>query len=73
MWMSAGSVEFLARVCSSLHGCQSFLEGATALAGPHTVTISLGPRALGVAPRCLITLLGSVPNSHRLFLGVRDP
>jgi hypothetical protein len=39
---------------------------------PHGVTIRLGPRALGLMPPCLITPRGTVPDSHRLFLGVRD-
>jgi hypothetical protein len=73
LWMSGWSAEFLIRDCSSLLGCQSFLEGATTPAGPQVVTIRLGRRALGLASTCLVTPRGAVPYSYHLFLGVKDP
>jgi hypothetical protein len=53
LWISSWSLEFLVQDYSSLLGRQTFLEGATDLAGPHVVTLRLGPRALGPAPPCL--------------------
>jgi hypothetical protein len=71
--MLVWSVEFLVQVCSSVLGHQALLEGVDAPVGPHAATVRLEPRALGQAPPCLSTPRGLVPDSHHLFLGVRDP
>jgi hypothetical protein len=71
--MLVWSVVFLVRDCSSLLGCQVLYQGTATPVGPHAATVRLWPRALGLALPCLVTPRGSVPDAHRLFLGVRDP
>jgi hypothetical protein len=51
----------------------SFSWGSLCQAGPHAMTVRLGPRALGQSPPCLITSRGTVQDSHRPLLRVRDP
>jgi hypothetical protein len=43
------------------------IGGITALMGPHAVTVSLGPRALGSMLLGLITPCGVVLSSHHLY------
>jgi hypothetical protein len=49
----AWSAKVLVQDYSSLLGRQAFLEGATGPAGPHAMTIRLGPKALRLALPCL--------------------
>jgi hypothetical protein len=71
--MSVLSVEFLVQYCSSLLDRQAIFDVATAQMGPHALTNRLGPRALALVPPYLITLCGSVLDSHHHFPRVRGP
>jgi hypothetical protein len=64
--MLAWSAELLVQKCSSLLGHQAFPEGVITPAGPEATTVRLGPKAFVQAPSCLVTLRGSVPDSHRI-------
>jgi hypothetical protein len=41
--------------------------------GSQAATVRLGPRALGQAPYCLVTLRGAMLDSHHPFPGVAVP
>jgi hypothetical protein len=71
--VSAWSIEFFVRDCSSLLDQTTFLEGATVPTSPYVAIVRLGPRVPGLVLPFLITPHWAVLDSYRLFPGVGDP